>query len=265
MLVLSCDDVPANPLPATGRQAGIDVGVVRYATLSDGTGVDNPRWARAAPTGWRRRSSGCSARSVVRRAVNAGGRRWPPGTVRSPTSARTFTTSRPARSSRGMTFWWWRIYRSPTWFGGQSLSPIPTKPGQFLPNGARAKSGLSKVSVTLAGASSSRFCAPKRKMLGAPGSRSTPGTRRMAARTVGMQPPRIASPKRNSNASDAGIAPRQTSMPHATSSGPDWPVMPKRHEKKLAASSRQRSHSCGIPHWKRPTDLEFAEGTDVRL
>ena len=48
MLVLSCDDVPTNPLPATGRQAGIDVGIVRYATLSDGTGVDNPRWGRAA-------------------------------------------------------------------------------------------------------------------------------------------------------------------------------------------------------------------------
>jgi putative transposase len=25
LLVLSCDDVPTNPLPATGRQAGIDV------------------------------------------------------------------------------------------------------------------------------------------------------------------------------------------------------------------------------------------------
>lgn len=31
MLVLSSDDVPANPLAATGRQAGIDVGVVTYA------------------------------------------------------------------------------------------------------------------------------------------------------------------------------------------------------------------------------------------
>ena len=57
--------------------------------------------------------------------------------------------------------------------------------------------------MTLAGASSSRFCAPKRKMLGAPGLRSTPGTRRMAARTVGIQPPKIASPKRSSTASDA--------------------------------------------------------------
>ena len=48
MLVLSCDDVPTSPLPATGQQAGVDVGIVRYATLSDGTGVDNPRWGRAA-------------------------------------------------------------------------------------------------------------------------------------------------------------------------------------------------------------------------
>jgi putative transposase len=48
MLVLCCDDVPASPLPATGRQGGIDVGIVRYATLSDGAGVDNPGWGRTA-------------------------------------------------------------------------------------------------------------------------------------------------------------------------------------------------------------------------
>ena len=47
-LVLSCEDVSANPLPATGRHAGIDVGIVRFATLSDGAGVNNPRWGRAA-------------------------------------------------------------------------------------------------------------------------------------------------------------------------------------------------------------------------
>jgi putative transposase len=46
MLVLSCADVPTKPLPATGGQVGVDVGVVTYATLSDGTAVANPRWAR---------------------------------------------------------------------------------------------------------------------------------------------------------------------------------------------------------------------------
>ena len=48
MLVLSCDDVPANPLPATGRQAGIDVGIASFATTSDGEHIENPRFGRAA-------------------------------------------------------------------------------------------------------------------------------------------------------------------------------------------------------------------------
>ena len=46
MLVLSCDDVPTDPLPSTGRQAGVDVGIVSFATTSDGARVDNPRWGR---------------------------------------------------------------------------------------------------------------------------------------------------------------------------------------------------------------------------
>jgi putative transposase len=48
VLVLSCDDVPANPLPAIGRQVGIDVGIVSFATTSEGEHVDNPRWGRQA-------------------------------------------------------------------------------------------------------------------------------------------------------------------------------------------------------------------------
>ena len=48
MLILSCDDVPANPRPATGRQAGVDVGIASFATTSDGEHIDNPRWARTA-------------------------------------------------------------------------------------------------------------------------------------------------------------------------------------------------------------------------
>ncbi|HEU5416696.1 MAG TPA: transposase [Streptosporangiaceae bacterium] len=35
-VVLSCDDVPIRPLPATGREIGLDVGVARFATTSDG-------------------------------------------------------------------------------------------------------------------------------------------------------------------------------------------------------------------------------------
>ncbi|MEV4470625.1 RNA-guided endonuclease InsQ/TnpB family protein [Nonomuraea salmonea] len=42
-VVLSCDDVPAEPLPATGATAGIDMGVASLVTTSDGAHVANPR------------------------------------------------------------------------------------------------------------------------------------------------------------------------------------------------------------------------------
>ncbi|WP_229799190.1 RNA-guided endonuclease InsQ/TnpB family protein, partial [Planomonospora parontospora] len=42
-VVLSCDEVPAQPLPATGAVAGIDLGVASLVTTSDGTHVANPR------------------------------------------------------------------------------------------------------------------------------------------------------------------------------------------------------------------------------
>lgn len=48
MLVLSCDDVPRNPLPPTGRQVGVDLGIANFAITSDGSHVSNPRWARSA-------------------------------------------------------------------------------------------------------------------------------------------------------------------------------------------------------------------------
>ncbi|MEV0158715.1 RNA-guided endonuclease InsQ/TnpB family protein [Nonomuraea fuscirosea] len=42
-VVLSCDDVPAEPLPATGAAAGIDMGVASLVTTSDGEHLANPR------------------------------------------------------------------------------------------------------------------------------------------------------------------------------------------------------------------------------
>jgi transposase len=114
VLVLSCDDVPTNPLPATGRQAGIDVGIVSSpppATVSMST---IHAGAARRRTGWPRRSSGWPAPSVVPKTANVGVKLLRRGIARSPTSVRTFTTNRPATSWDAMTFWWWRIYRSPT-------------------------------------------------------------------------------------------------------------------------------------------------------
>ncbi|MEU7742378.1 transposase [Nonomuraea sp. NPDC049158] len=34
-VILSCDDVPAAPLPSTGREVGVDMGIVHFATVSE--------------------------------------------------------------------------------------------------------------------------------------------------------------------------------------------------------------------------------------
>src|SRR6266487_522892 len=47
-VVLSCDQVPARPLPATGAVAGIDMGIASFLTASDGEQVPNPRHLAAS-------------------------------------------------------------------------------------------------------------------------------------------------------------------------------------------------------------------------
>nr|WP_225311118.1 RNA-guided endonuclease TnpB family protein [Microbispora cellulosiformans] len=42
-VILSCDDVPAETLPATGAAVGLDMGVASLVTTSDGERLDNPR------------------------------------------------------------------------------------------------------------------------------------------------------------------------------------------------------------------------------
>jgi putative transposase len=44
----SCANVPAQPLPATGQETSIDLGIEAFATLSDGTRICSPGWYRKA-------------------------------------------------------------------------------------------------------------------------------------------------------------------------------------------------------------------------
>ncbi len=144
MLVLSCDDVPTNPLPVTGRQAGIDVGVVSFATTSEGRHVDNPRWARAsagrlaaAQRRFQRARRGGKNRAAKRETVAARYRkianqrkdfhhkqarelvaRYDLIVVEDLTIANMLRRAKPV--------------------------PDPDNPGMFLPNGARAKTGLNR-------------------------------------------------------------------------------------------------------------------------
>jgi putative transposase len=44
----SCADAPVHPLPETGQETGIDLGIEAFATLSDGTRIFSPGWYRKA-------------------------------------------------------------------------------------------------------------------------------------------------------------------------------------------------------------------------
>jgi hypothetical protein len=165
-----CDDVPSNPLPATGRHVGVDVGVASFATTSDGEHIDNPRWGRVAAD----RLS--AAQQRLQRAKRKSKNRV------------DLQIANMVRRAKPV--------------------PDPDNPGQFLANGARAKSGLSR---SISDAGWGQFVSIPR-----------------------------------AKAEDAGrtlieVDPRHTSD-GCESCGLDWPFTPKRREKKPAASSRWRSH-----------------------
>jgi putative transposase len=61
-VTLSCADVPTRPLPLTGEQTGIDLGLERFATLASGEPIATPRIFRVAERHLRR-----AQRRVTRR------------------------------------------------------------------------------------------------------------------------------------------------------------------------------------------------------
>jgi putative transposase len=143
-LVLSCDDVPTNPLKATGAQAGIDVGVVMYATLSDGSTVDNPRWARqaaakleAAQQRLARTKRGSNNR-VARRETFAALHR------KVANRRKDFHHKHASVLAARYDLLVVEDLKIANMLRRAKPKPDPDTAGQFLPNGARAKSGLNR-------------------------------------------------------------------------------------------------------------------------
>lgn len=144
MLVLSCDDVPASPLPATGRQVGVDVGVASFATTSDGEHVDNPRWGRAAAarlTAAQKRLQRARRGSVnrTRRRETVEARHRKIGNQRKDfhhKQARALVERYDLLAVEDLQIVNMVRRAKPV--------PDPDNPGQYLANGARAKSGLNR-------------------------------------------------------------------------------------------------------------------------
>jgi putative transposase len=144
MLVLSCDDVPMNPLPATGRQAGIDVGVVSFATTSDGEHVDNPRWSRVAAA--RLAASQQRLARAKRRSKNRDRKRESVAARhRKVANQRRDFHHKQARKLVGR---YDLLVVEDLQIANMVRRAKPVadldNPGQYLANGARAKSGLSR-------------------------------------------------------------------------------------------------------------------------
>ena len=140
-VVLSCDDVAAEPLPSTGRAIGLDVGVARFATTSDGEIIPNPRFTReseaelaAAQQALARKRKG-SANSRRARAKIAGVHR----------RIRNRRADFHHKTARALIRTYDVIAVEDLNITGMSKRPAPKPdPGGYLPNRAAAKAGLNK-------------------------------------------------------------------------------------------------------------------------
>ena len=93
LVTVFCVDVAAQPLPATGTQDGVDVGVNVLAGLSDGRLIANPRHLARSRNRLARPNNSSRAGSGARRGGEWRRRGWAPSTARSVTNGATRSTS----------------------------------------------------------------------------------------------------------------------------------------------------------------------------
>jgi putative transposase len=143
-VVLACEVERPAPLPETGRQVGIDVGVASLLTTSDGTQVENPRHAAkaaarlvAAQRALSRCERGSRRRGRVRERVAAAH-----GKVR---RQRLDHAHKAALDLvRAYDLIAHEDLRITNMLRAPKPKPDPDEPGGFLPNGRAAKAGLNR-------------------------------------------------------------------------------------------------------------------------
>ncbi|MFF2212147.1 RNA-guided endonuclease InsQ/TnpB family protein [Streptomyces antibioticus] len=147
-VVLACDEVPAEPLPATGAVVGIDLGVARFLTTSDGAHVANPRFLQSmagelaeaqrhlATFPKRARQRTKKHRAAARKVAKLHTR------IRRQRADFHHKTARALVRAHDV------IAHERLNTAGMTKAPAPRAdpdtPGGFLPNGAAAKAGLNR-------------------------------------------------------------------------------------------------------------------------
>lgn len=98
-VILACDEVPSQPLPATGVVVGIDMGVASFLTTSDGEHIANPRTSPPPVIGLPQRSGRSPVASAARPAGERSASRPRRSTERYGASGWTLPTKPLAGSS----------------------------------------------------------------------------------------------------------------------------------------------------------------------
>ncbi|MER8010501.1 transposase [Streptomyces sp. NPDC094149] len=147
-IVLACDEVPAEPLPPTGAVVGIDMGVARFLTTSDGEHVANPRFVQAMadelaeaqqhlatfPKRTRQRTK--RHRAAARKVAQLHGKIRRQRADFHHKTARTLIAAHDVIAHERL--------KTAAMTKAPAPKPDPERPGCFLPNGAAAKAGLNR-------------------------------------------------------------------------------------------------------------------------
>jgi putative transposase len=143
-VILACDDIRAEPLPAAGSVVGIDMGVAHFATTSDGNHVFNPRHLAASAERLtaaqqdlaRKKLGSKRRRKAVERVIAIHGK------VRRQRLDHAHKTA--LALVRGHDVIVHEALQIANMARRSKSRPDPERPGAFLPNGASAKSSLNK-------------------------------------------------------------------------------------------------------------------------
>lgn len=148
-VVVSCDDVPAQPLPHTGRQVGIDMGVVHFLTTSGGDHISNPRHGKRNASALADAQRALKAFPKVRRDQrSARHRRAVAKVAELQRTVRRRRIDHAHKTALDLVRTYDGIAHEKLNIAGMVRAPKPqpdpVRPGSFLPNGAAAKGGLNR-------------------------------------------------------------------------------------------------------------------------
>ncbi len=143
-LVLSCDEVPAKLLEPTGQTAGIDVGIASFLVTSEGVHVENPRHAKVAAE-----SLGNAQQVLAAKLRGSNNRKVARATVASrhrkvANARRDFHHKTALALVRSFDVLFLEDLKVTNMVRRAKPVHDQDNPGQFLPNGGSAQTGLNR-------------------------------------------------------------------------------------------------------------------------